>query len=319
MPFRLKRSQADIKQALLDRGVSAEVADYALDEVEAPQAYEFMTWLVVMLWFAGIFIGVQFIWPIMVEFSKTAAHNAAKTTDAILFDYSFGPALLLGAVAWVFICLSIPGLVLAAKPELRKSLFTGLVSDKTNGFVAKHFLKKVNTEDGSRQLSPEGFIKSFFSKVTSFMEWQAILLSLLTAGFVYLEFQAHTFVSTKAIIEENILPFFPAQTHSLSNVSHVELGCNYTDEDMSHLNYTIHFEDGAKIDLGTNFAVSGKWIDQAEKIDTILVSQNTEFKRWTWPGRTSLHPKCIDRYAAKFGANGYDRVNQLLRVDQQLK
>ncbi len=316
MPFRLKKSDTDIKQALSNRGISDPVIDYVMEDAEAPQAYEMLTWLVVMLWFAGIFVGAQFLRPFLVNVSKSAALAHAKTTNAILFDYSFGPALLLGAMAWVFICLSIPGLILGFKPNLKKSVFTGLVSDKVNGFVVRHFLKKTNAEKNKDLSEPKTFVSKFFDKITSFMEWQAILLSAFTGIFMYLEFQAHTIVTRQSIEQEHIFPFMSSNVQILSGAEYVELGCNYTDEDMSHLNYTIHFPDSTKVDLGATFPVDGEWIDQAEIIDKILVQSKTEFRRWTWPGRQSLHPKCIDRYAAEFGASGYDRVNTLLRAGQ---
>lgn len=316
MPFRLKRSEADIRQSLADKGIPSSVVDYVFEDQDAPQSYEMLTWLVVMLWFVGIFVGVQFLWPILVEFSKSSALANAKTTNAILFDYSFGPALMLGALAWVFICLSIPGIIIGAKPHLKKAVFTGLISDKVNGFVVRHFLKKTYNDKTVDTSKPEHFVRSFFNHITSFMEWQAILLSVFTGIFMYLEFQAHTLVSKQSVQQEHIFPFLSPDIQLLSNASFVELGCNYTDDEMSHLNYTIHFPDGTKIDLGTNFPVEGEWIDQAEAIDKILAQNKVEFRRWTWPGRSSIHPKCIDRYAAKFGANGYSRINTLLRVDQ---
>ncbi len=316
MPFRLKRSEADIRQALADRDIPDAITDYLMDEPEAPQAYEMLTWFVVMFWFAGIFIGVQYLWPILVDFSKSAALFHAKTTNAILFDYSFGPALMLGALAWVFICLSILGIILAVKPNLKKSVFTGLVTDKVNGFIVRHFLKKARSDKSLDITKPENFVSSFFNHMTSFMEWQAILLSVFTAGIMYLEFQSHTIVSKQSVEKQHIIPFISPEIQLLSEAKYVELGCNYTDENMSHLNYTIHFLDGTKIDLGATFPVEGQWIDQAEIIDKILVQNDVEFRRWTWPGRTSLHPECINKYATKFEPDGNVRVNNLLRTNQ---
>ncbi len=318
MALRLKRTDAEIKRKLAQKQIPPPVIEYVMEEADAPQAYEMLTWLVVFLAFSGVYIGVVFLWPIMVEFSKTAALHQAQTTAAIMYDYSFGPALLLGMFAWVFICLSVPSILITAKPELQKSVFARLITDPFNGLIAKHFLKKTNTEFESSSFTPETYVRNFFSKLTSFIEWQAIFLSLATAGFIYLEFQAHTLIMPDGVKQANILPWVKTRKQTFTDVSYVELGCNYIDDEMSHLNYTIHFNSGPSVDLGASFPVSGNWIDQAETIDTILHANNTEFRRWEWIGRSALHPKCIDRYSAEFGSDGQARVNALLQTSTLL-
>ncbi|MFC7291107.1 hypothetical protein [Hirschia litorea] len=316
MALRLKKSDTEIKHTLSRKGVPSPVINYVMEETDTPQAYEMLTWLVVFLAFSGVYIGVVFLWPFMVELSKTAALNHAQKTPAILFDYNFGPALILGMLAWVFICLSVPSILVTAKPKLQKSIFSRLLLDPFNGIVARHFLKKTNTDFKQTPLSVDGYVKNFFNKLTSFIEWQAILLSLASATFMYLEFQAHTLIMPDGVKQANILPWVRPKTQFFADASYVELGCNYIDEEMSHLNYTIHFKNGPSVDLGASFPVKGKWIDQAEAINGVLLANNTQFRRWEWPGRTALHPKCIERYSAEFGVEGNARLHSLLQTSR---
>ena len=55
----------------------------------------------------------------------------------------------------------------------------------------------------------------------------------------------------------------------------------------------MYFPNNISFDVGLFSPNNGEFLDQLEKIDTILIGQNKTFNRWKKKGRQSMDPRCI--------------------------
>jgi len=302
-----------MRDQLIAAGIPANVADYAISFRPSKRLYAAFSFLLLATMAAGFIAGV-FLWRYFDNVLDQNALNTASQIYGLLYEHNFGLAGLIAIFAWI----AITGVIIYSFQSLSKkfqaTIFVFSILDPKNA----PYIKLIKNKSLDHANDPAKYIRISINGWRRVVLWPAIILTLLTFATLERELETYTIYTMDGYIATSLFPWEEDKSDKWENAKLVKIGCNHvTGKNASDdIIYDVSFKNGRSQRISDARSVSGRWLDDIEKIDGILVGAGAEFQRWQWNKRDPLHPSCLAYYKLKYSKSDYERLEKILRIGQ---
>jgi hypothetical protein len=311
----MSQENDDRAEALQQSGVPAHVISYVLAQQPVPWFGIAYTTVFLAVMVGGFFVGSLF-WAPLEDLTVRNALEHARAEGALLYHANFGLSLVLALFGWIFAVGFIGNLIFLRTARLRAAYLMFSVTHSRRAF------ERAMVASSLRQIGevhdPEAFIATWI-KLGNRWTMIAAVAGLALAGVALArDVQAHTLYTQSSYIRAPFFPWGRSEPRLWRDAVKIELGCNHVEGRNAYdkIIYSVHFADGAKVDVGNGWALpGGDWLQNAELIDAELRASEATFERWSWMNREPLHPACLAVMRGSFGAD-YPRIERLLRIGE---
>lgn len=298
---------------LIAQGIPEHVVEYTLSLEPSRQIYRLLSFLLLLLLVSGLIVGV-FLWGYYENMLDKNALAAAEEVNAFLYFHNFGIAGLIGIFFWIFAAGAILYGFHYFSEKFRASIFVYTYLDPKNA----PYLALLKVKEPEPETTPREFLKRAVNRWMRITLWPAIILGLLVFTVLERELNTYTLYTEEGLIAKPLFHWESDKLLSWNQAQFVELGCQHAKgrTTTNDVVYRVTFNDGSSKDPGTTFPVYDSLLDGLERIDRILLDNNTEIRRWKRRMRNPLHPECLDFYREKYSPEEYDRLITLLRINE---
>lgn len=238
------------------------------------------------------------------------ALSLADQVNGYLVVQNVGFSALLAIFGWIFAAGSIGSLITRLLPgKHRLAGLYAMIESQHQWSIDTRALRwavsRLRTSDTAADFAGRALAR------------YARSMALLAAPFFVVggAFAVYEVGKFALVAEQGVYRGSQDELYRWNDVDFVEVGCNETDDD-SLLIYKVHFSDGWDVNLANGTPLKVTLIEAMERADDAIIAFGKPFQLWDWLGRNPMHPACLRHYEGAWIAEEYQRLTQVLHIDE---